>query len=54
MIENILKNSPGGERIVNEYARTKSLTDGRRRDMVKILVAHMTSEHGCVVDDILA
>ncbi|KAK9538043.1 hypothetical protein VZT92_005604 [Zoarces viviparus] len=46
MIEDILKNKPGGERIMNEYARTKSLTDARRRDMVKILVAHMTSEHG--------
>lgn len=46
MIEDILKNKPGGERIMNEYARTKSLTDGKRRDMVKILVAQMTSEHG--------
>ncbi|XP_024863938.1 uncharacterized protein LOC108242108 [Kryptolebias marmoratus] len=46
MIENVLKNKPGGDRIINEYARTKSLTDTRRRDMVKILVAHMTSEHG--------
>ena len=27
----------------------KSLTDSRRRDMVKILVAHMASEHGYVV-----
>ncbi|XP_033989913.1 uncharacterized protein LOC117485465 [Trematomus bernacchii] len=46
MIEDILKNKPGGERIMNEYARTKSLTDSRRRDMVKILVAQMTSDHG--------
>ncbi|XP_034733372.1 uncharacterized protein LOC117948042 [Etheostoma cragini] len=46
MIEGVLKNKPGGERILNEYARTKTLTDSRRRDMVKILVAHMTSEHG--------
>ncbi|XP_030277920.1 uncharacterized protein LOC115584563 isoform X2 [Sparus aurata] len=45
-IENILSNKPGGERILNDYAQTKSLTDSRRRDMVKILVAHMTSEHG--------
>lgn len=48
MIENVLKNKPGGDRIINEYAQTKSLTDSRRRDMVKILVAHMTSEHGYV------
>lgn len=46
MVEDVLKNKPGGERIINEYARTKSLTDSRRHDMVKILVAHMTSEHG--------
>ncbi|KAJ4947161.1 hypothetical protein JOQ06_009202 [Pogonophryne albipinna] len=42
MIEDILKKKPGGERIMNEYARTKSLTDARRRDMV----AQMTSDHG--------
>ncbi|KAK7912801.1 hypothetical protein WMY93_013012 [Mugilogobius chulae] len=46
MIESILKKKPGGDRVLSEYARTKSLTDGRRRDMVNILVAHMTSEHG--------
>uniref|UniRef100_A0A8P4G284 Uncharacterized protein n=1 Tax=Dicentrarchus labrax TaxID=13489 RepID=A0A8P4G284_DICLA len=46
MIEDILKKQPGGERIMNEYARTKSLTDSRRQDMVKILVAHVTNEHG--------
>ncbi|KAK7879253.1 hypothetical protein WMY93_033966 [Mugilogobius chulae] len=40
------KKKPGGDRVLSEYARTKSLTDGRRRDMVNILVAHMTSEHG--------
>ncbi|KAE8278158.1 hypothetical protein D5F01_LYC23767 [Larimichthys crocea] len=45
-IENILKEKPGGERILTEYARKKSLTDSMRRDMVKILVAHMASEHG--------
>ncbi|KAJ8364593.1 hypothetical protein SKAU_G00134240 [Synaphobranchus kaupii] len=46
MIEDILKNKPGGQRIMDEYARTKGITDTRRRDMMKILVAHMTSEHG--------
>lgn len=49
MIEDMLKNKPGGERIINEYTHTKSLTDSRRRDMVKIFVAHMTSEHGYAV-----
>ncbi|KAM4529025.1 uncharacterized protein V3H82_027257 isoform 1-T1 [Fundulus diaphanus] len=46
LIENILRKKPGGEMILTEYGRTKSLTDSRRRDMVKILVAHMASEHG--------
>ncbi|KAF7707839.1 hypothetical protein HF521_016896 [Silurus meridionalis] len=46
MIEDILKTSPGGEKVINEYARTKGLSDARRRDMVKILVAHLTNEHG--------
>ncbi|XP_067284831.1 uncharacterized protein [Pseudorasbora parva] len=46
LIEDILKSSPGGEKVINEYARTKSLSDCKRRDMVKILVAHLTSEHG--------
>lgn len=45
-MEDILTDKLGGERLLNEYARTKSLTDSRRRDMVKMLVAHMTSEHG--------
>ncbi|KAM9445762.1 uncharacterized protein Hap1MRO34_024512 isoform 2-T2 [Clarias gariepinus] len=46
MIEDILKSSPGGEKVLNEYARTKGLSDARRRDMVKILVAYLTNEHG--------
>ncbi|XDV11721.1 hypothetical protein PO909_000577 [Leuciscus waleckii] len=46
MIEDILKSSPGGEKVINEYMRTKSLSDGRRRDLVKILVAQLTNEHG--------
>ncbi|KAG7314104.1 hypothetical protein KOW79_022600 [Hemibagrus wyckioides] len=46
MIEDILKSSPGGEKVINEYARTNGLSDARRRDMVKILVAHLTNEHG--------
>ncbi|KAF4101568.1 hypothetical protein G5714_018000 [Onychostoma macrolepis] len=46
MIENILKSSPGGEKVINEYARTKGLSDARRCDMVKILVANLTNEHG--------
>lgn len=43
MIEDILKSSPGGDKITHEYARTKTLSDVRRRDLVKILVAHLTN-----------
>ncbi len=46
MIEDILKSSSGGEKVINEYARIKCLSDARRRDMVNILVAHLTNEHG--------
>ncbi|XP_030233602.1 uncharacterized protein LOC115559083 isoform X1 [Gadus morhua] len=46
MIEDILKSSPGGDKITHEYARTKTLSDVRGRDLVKILVAHLTNEHG--------
>ncbi|XP_058245046.1 uncharacterized protein LOC131352740 [Hemibagrus wyckioides] len=46
MIEDILKSSPGGDKVINEYARTNGLSDAQRRDMVKILVAHLTNEHG--------
>ncbi|KAM4578246.1 uncharacterized protein V3H82_007716 [Fundulus diaphanus] len=37
---------PGGDRIIKEYHRTKSLTDSSRRQMVNILVADMTEAHG--------
>ncbi|KAI5099194.1 hypothetical protein C0J45_11333, partial [Silurus meridionalis] len=46
MIEDILKTSPGGEKIASEYPCTKSLSDSRQRAMVKILVAHLTNKHG--------
>ncbi|CAL9706546.1 unnamed protein product [Knipowitschia caucasica] len=46
MIEGILKSSPGGDKIQQEYSRTKTLSDVRRRDLVKILVAHMINQHG--------
>jgi hypothetical protein len=38
MIEDIFQSKAGGERIMNEYAWTKSLADRRKRDMIKILV----------------
>ncbi|KAF5908768.1 uncharacterized protein DAT39_001516, partial [Clarias magur] len=45
-IEDIIKSSPGGEKVLNEYSRTKGPSDARRRDMVKILVAYLRNEHG--------
>ncbi|XP_072559112.1 uncharacterized protein [Paramormyrops kingsleyae] len=46
LIEKILTTKPGGERIMQEYARTKSLTDATRRQMINILAAEMTETHG--------
>ncbi|KAF5908770.1 uncharacterized protein DAT39_001514, partial [Clarias magur] len=45
-IEDIIKSSPGGEKVLNEYSHTKGPSDARRRDMVKILVAYLRNEHG--------
>ncbi|XP_030587923.1 uncharacterized protein LOC115782070 isoform X1 [Archocentrus centrarchus] len=46
LIEKILTTKPGGERIIQEYARTKCLTDATRRQMINILTAAMTEAHG--------
>ncbi|XP_048865910.1 uncharacterized protein LOC125739637 isoform X1 [Brienomyrus brachyistius] len=46
LVESILTSKPGGERIINEYIRTKSLVDETRRKMVNILVADMTEKNG--------
>ena len=46
LIEKILTTKPGGERILQEYARTKCLTDATRRQMINILTAAMTEAHG--------
>nr|XP_061841665.1 uncharacterized protein LOC133622749 isoform X1 [Nerophis lumbriciformis] len=46
LIENILMTKPGGERVMKEYAKTKSLTDATRRQMINILAAEMTKAHG--------
>ncbi|XP_035998836.1 uncharacterized protein LOC118564540 [Fundulus heteroclitus] len=46
LIEKILTTKPGGERIMQEYARTKCLTDATRRQMINILTAAMTEAHG--------
>ncbi|XP_076836399.1 uncharacterized protein LOC143528675 isoform X2 [Brachyhypopomus gauderio] len=46
LIEKILASKPGGERIMQEYAKTKTLTDPTRRQMINILAAEMTETHG--------
>lgn len=46
LIETILKKKPGGEVVIREYSKTKSLTDSTRRQMINILVSEMTETHG--------
>uniref|UniRef100_A0A8C9YIT0 Uncharacterized protein n=1 Tax=Sander lucioperca TaxID=283035 RepID=A0A8C9YIT0_SANLU len=46
LVDSALTNKPGGERIINEYNRTKSLTDETRRKMVNMLAADMTEKNG--------
>ncbi|XP_073764364.1 uncharacterized protein si:ch211-196p9.1 isoform X4 [Danio rerio] len=41
LVESVLLQKPGGERIINEYNRTKTLGDLTRRKMVNILAADM-------------
>ncbi|XP_029547342.1 uncharacterized protein LOC115149023 isoform X2 [Salmo trutta] len=46
LIESILKKKPGGEVVIKEYSKTKSLTDCTRLKMINILVSAMTETHG--------
>ncbi|XP_063068541.1 uncharacterized protein LOC134459969 [Engraulis encrasicolus] len=46
LIEDILKNKPGGDQILREYRRTNKLTDSARRKLVNMVVANMTEIHG--------
>ncbi|XP_031670934.1 uncharacterized protein LOC109877709 isoform X3 [Oncorhynchus kisutch] len=46
MISAILHSKPGGEKIFQEYGKTKGLTDSTRRLMVNIIVADMMENHG--------
>ncbi|XP_049338304.1 uncharacterized protein LOC125803859 [Astyanax mexicanus] len=46
MVEDVLKANPKGEEIFMEYNKTKTLTDGKRKQMVNILVADMIETHG--------
>lgn len=46
VVESALTKKPGGDRIVKECNRTKSLTDSSRRQMVNILTADMAENYG--------
>lgn len=46
LVESILVQKPGGEHVINEYNRTKTLGDETRRKMVNILAADMTEKNG--------
>jgi len=46
LVESILLHKPGGEHIINEYNRFKTLGDETRRKMVNILAADMTEKNG--------
>ncbi|XP_076866893.1 uncharacterized protein LOC143518340 [Brachyhypopomus gauderio] len=41
-----MQTKPGGEVVIKEYNKTKSLTDSTRRKMINILTADMTEKHG--------
>ncbi|CAB1325160.1 unnamed protein product, partial [Coregonus sp. 'balchen'] len=45
LIESILKKRPGGEVVIKEYSKAKSLTNCNRRKMINILVSAMTETH---------
>lgn len=51
MVNEVLQRKPGGEKIIQEYHKTKSLTDLTRRQLVNTLVADMVEVHGYVSRD---
>lgn len=46
LVESVLVHKPGGEHIINEYNRFKTLGDETRRKMVNILAADITEKNG--------
>ncbi|XP_030002916.1 uncharacterized protein LOC115428216 isoform X2 [Sphaeramia orbicularis] len=46
LVESVLITKPGGERIINEYNETQTLSDVSRRKMVKLLTDDMTEKNG--------
>ncbi|XP_057184180.1 uncharacterized protein LOC130550703 [Triplophysa rosa] len=45
LVQKILQSKPGGDAIMREYHKTKSLSDSTRRKMINILTADMTEKH---------
>ncbi|XP_073725175.1 uncharacterized protein [Misgurnus anguillicaudatus] len=46
MVNMVLKSKPGGDKIMYEYDKTKTLSDSTRRQLVNMLVANMVEVHG--------
>uniref|UniRef100_A0A673BC02 Uncharacterized protein n=1 Tax=Sphaeramia orbicularis TaxID=375764 RepID=A0A673BC02_9TELE len=46
MVKNALICKPGGEDVIEEYKKEKTLTHCTRRQLVNILASHMTESHG--------
>ncbi|KAF5888161.1 uncharacterized protein DAT39_022002, partial [Clarias magur] len=49
LIKQILQTKPGGTSVLEEYEVTGTLSDGRRRQMVNILAAHMVETEGTIL-----
>lgn len=49
MVELALTKRSGGDHVIKEYNRTKTLSDSSRRQMVNILVADMTEKLESVI-----
>ncbi|XP_028665264.1 uncharacterized protein LOC114657546 [Erpetoichthys calabaricus] len=48
LIEDVLRAKSGGEKVLQEYQTSETLTDSTRRQMIHILVTHMIDNHGNV------
>ncbi|XP_062407307.1 uncharacterized protein LOC134098292 [Sardina pilchardus] len=48
MVQEALEKNAGGQDIIEEYIRSKTLTHNTRRHLVNILVSHMVEKHGRV------
>lgn len=46
MVRDVLKAKPGGQNILDEYDKMKTLMDNTRRQLVNLLVADMVEIHG--------